>query len=219
MARTSQLAESLRQAALSVGGDEVSPLLHGHDGDHAAWSVLPNVGHGYANGEVLGLGVWLPRGTDQAERDRCALTLSSVSHIRLNDTRISLRDQAPFQKLPAGLQRSTWSRKARVWASVTTVVLDRHPKRHQHLEQLIADSVEMAGYPRPIRLEIGQTSPVRGVPPARRFQPRSQGRWMHVVLNFERAVRGPLLIGRDRHFGLGLFRPMHDRVMENAHVT
>jgi CRISPR-associated protein Csb2 len=91
------------------------------------------------------------------------------------------------------------------------MVLDRHPKRQQRLESVIADSVEMAGYPRPAAVEVGQHGALVGVPPARRFRPRSGGRWLHVALAFERPVRGPLLVGRDRHFGLGLLRPLQHR--------
>lgn len=210
--RAPQLADALRQAVLSVAGDTASPLLHGHAGDHAAWTVLPHVGHQHAQGEVLGVGLWLPREIEQSERDRCALALAGVSHLMLNGTRMALRDQGPHQPMPGGLQRATWSRPARGWASVTPMVLDRHPKRHQSLESVVADSVEMAGYPRPSAVEIGQNGLLRGVPAARRFHPRSQGRWLHVSLAFERPIRGPLLVGKDRHFGLGLFRPLQESV-------
>lgn len=209
--RAPQLADALRQAVLSVAGDAASPLLHGHAGDHAAWTVIPHVGHRHAHGEVLGIGFWLPRGIDAGERERCALALQDVSHIRLDGTQIGLRDQVPHQRLPRGLQRPTWSRKAHRWVSVTPMVLDRHPKRQQRLESVIADSVEMAGYPRPAAVEVGQHGALVGVPPARRFRPRSGGRWLHVALAFERPVRGPLLVGRDRHFGLGLLRPLQHR--------
>jgi CRISPR-associated protein Csb2 len=217
--RTAQLTDALRQAVLSVGGDAASPLLHGHAGDHAAWTVLPNVGHRHARGEVLGLGLWLPRGIDLKEREHCALAFAGASYILLNGIRIALRDQTAHEPMPAGLQRSTWSRKARLWASVTPMVLDRHPKRGQRLETLIADSVEMAGYPRPSAVETGQDSPFKGTPSARRFRPRTQGRWLHVALAFDRAVQGPLLIGRDRHFGLGLLRPIQEREQETGHAA
>ena len=204
----------MRQAALSVAGDAASPLLHGHAGDHAAWTVLPNVGHRHAHGEALGIGLWLPQQIETSERDHCALAVAGATHITLDGTQIALLDQAAYRRIPAGLQRATWSRKACHWASVTPVVLDRHPKRHQRIESVVADSVEMAGYPRPVDVEVGQYSPIVGVPPARKFCPRRGGRWLHVALAFERPVRGPVLVGKDRHFGLGLFRPMQPMLKE-----
>ena len=76
------------------------------------------------------------------------------------------------------------------------------------MEDVTAESVAFAGFPRPAVIEAGQTPAFLGVPLAREFQPSSGGRWMHVLLTFERRVAGPMLIGRDRHFGMGLMRPV-----------
>lgn len=203
-----QLAEGLRAAVLSQAGDSASPLLHGHRGDHAAWTILPDVGHTRALGHVLGLGLWLPRGIGDAERTACMLPLMQVDHVRLDRHRIEVGTQSTHQQMPRGLWRRTWARASRTWASVTPMVLDRHPKRGRHLEDLVADSVVLAGHPRPVDVAVGQQPMVQGVPLAREFRPRNRGHWMHVSLAFEQRVAGPLLIGRDRHFGMGLMRPL-----------
>ncbi|AHF05556.1 hypothetical protein MARPU_11290 [Marichromatium purpuratum 984] len=205
--RAARLAAALRAAVLSIAGDDASPLLHGHDGAHAAWCVLPHVGHRHARGQVLGLGLWLPRGIDEDARAQCALALAGVRHLQVDGMRVELSRQPAHRPPPAGLHRATWARAATRWASVTPVVLDRHPKKGEAVERLIADSVEMAGYPRPIEVRVGQQGPFIGVPVARDFRPRGRHRWMHVALGFDRAVAGPLLIGRERHFGMGLMRP------------
>jgi CRISPR-associated protein Csb2 len=116
--------------------------------------------------------------------------------------------RVPESALPSGLTRAAWGRTARTWASVTPLVLDRHPKRGQTVECAVADGVERAGYPRPIGVEVGQRSPHRGVPVARAFTPRRGGQWLHVAIEFPVPVRGPVLIGRDRYFGMGLCRPI-----------
>lgn len=208
--RTAQLAGGLRTAVLSRAGDGASPLLHGHDGDHAAWAIIPDVGHAHARGHVLGLGLWLPRGIDDQARTDCVLPLMQVDHVNFGDRQVSVGMPPAHQQTPRGLWRQTWCRPSLTWASVTPVVLDRHPKRGQRIEDVIADSVEMAGYPRPVDVELGQCSAFRGAPPAREFSPRSRGCWTHVALAFNQRVAGPLLVGKDRHFGLGLLRPVDE---------
>jgi CRISPR-associated protein Csb2 len=157
---------------------------------------------------VLGLGLWLPRGIDEQTRTECVLPLMQVDHVQLGEQRIEVRIPPGHQPVPQGLRRRTWSHPSRTWVSVTPLVLDRHPKRDQQIEDLVADSVEMAGHPRPLEVVLGQGSPLRGVPVAREFRPRSGGRWTHAALTFERPVAGPMLLGRDRHFGMGLMRPL-----------
>jgi len=210
MRRAVQLASGLRAAVLSRAGDGASPLLHGHAGDHAAWAVIPDVGHTHARGHVLGLGLWLPHGIDDSARADCVLPLMQVKHVNFGDRQVSVGLPPAHQQTPHGLWRRTWCAPSRTWASVTPVVLDRHPKRGQRVEEVLADSVEMAGYPRPVDVQVSQWSAVRAAPLARAFSPRGRGCWTHVVLAFDRRVGGPLLVGKDRHFGLGLLRPVDD---------
>jgi CRISPR-associated protein Csb2 len=210
MRRAAQLASGLRAAVLSRAGDGASPLLHGHGGDHAAWAIIPDVGHTHARGHVLGLGLWLPHGIDDRARTDCVLPLMQVNHVNFGERQVNVGMPPAHQQTPRGLWRQTWCHPSRTWASVTPVVLDRHPKRGQRVEEVVADSVEMAGYPRPVDVELGQCSAFRGAPPAREFSPRSRGCWTHVALAFDRRVAGPLLVGKDRHFGLGLLRPVDD---------
>jgi CRISPR-associated protein Csb2 len=206
--RTANLAEGLRAAVLSRAGDDASPLLHGHGGDHAAWAVIPDVGHAHAAGRVLGLGLWLPRVIDEQTRTDCVLPLMQVDRVKCDGQVVEVGMQLAHKQMPRGLWRRTWASPSRTWGSVTPVVLDRHPKRGQRVEDLIADSVEMAGYARPVEVELGQSSLFKGAPLAREIRPRSHGRWTHVTLAFDQRVAGPLLVGRDRHFGMGLMRPL-----------
>ena len=111
---------------------------------------------------------------------------------------------------------------ARVWASVTPVVLDRHLKRYDEgrIRELIADSCANAGLPRPAleRIQVGKHSAIEGAPPA---WPRPGlppwTRWRvpevlrsrlltHVAIDFGCEVAGPVMLGAGRYTGLGLCR-------------
>ena len=208
MRHTSQLADAIRTAVLSKAGDDAPALLHGHAGDHAAWAVVPDVAHPHARGRVLGIGLWLPKGIADEDRTRCVLPLVQVDHVRFRGERLPVKEPPAHASDPHGLRRRTWARPSKLWASVTPLVLDRHPKKGKSLEAAVAESVTLAGFPQPSSVEVGQTAAFRGVPLAREFRPRSGGQWMHVLLAFEQRVAGPMLLGRDRHFGMGLMRPM-----------
>jgi CRISPR-associated protein Csb2 len=87
---------------------------------------------------------------------------------------------------------------SRVWKTVTPYVVTRHAKGTAAAEALAADvrrECHRVGLPEP-RV---QSSNVRGTP--------GLGLTANVTLFFERGVAGPLLLGRTRHFGGGLFRP------------
>lgn len=204
--QAAQLAEALRAATMGRAKKPISPLLHGHDvslpdADHAAWVVVPDVGHPWARGAVLGVGMVLPRQASEAERAACLLALSQVNRIGSIPVRRPAADESVV-----GIKSTTWSRPALRWTTVTPIVLDRHPKRGQSLERLIAESVERAGYPPPCAVDIPRY-PMRGVPSAAAFVGRGPGHRTHAILHFDERVHGPVLVGRGRYFGLGLLRP------------
>jgi len=200
------LGESLRLATMSQAPEPLPAMLHGHEvisstADHAAWVTLPDVGHPWAQGAVLGIGMVLPRHASEEERTACVLPLSRVNRIGT----LPVRRPAATERLQ-GIDSRTWSRPARIWTTVTPIVLDRHPKRGQAVEGLVADSVTRAGFPPPRAIELPDW-PMRGVPSARSFIARGPGHRTHARLHFTDPVRGPMLIGRGRYFGLGLLRP------------
>lgn len=88
-------------------------------------------------------------------------------------------------------------RASRVWRSVTDYLPTRHAKRTTATEALVADvaaEIGRRGLPLPQQIEVLElrTGPRGGV--AGRLQ-----------LHFKIAVAGPLLLGRTRHMGGGLF--------------
>ena len=105
--------------------------------------------------------------------------------------------------------------ESRVWMSVTPVVL--HGRDHKagkfrarKVEKLLFQAFHEGGYhPRLIEELSYQQAPYwRGAGPARLAQmPRHLSHWprYHVRIVLRQAVRGPLLAGIGRHYGLGVF--------------
>lgn len=91
--------------------------------------------------------------------------------------------------------------RARAWKTITPYVVTRHAKSGAATEALAADvrgECRRLGLSEP-RVE---SSNVRGAP--------GIGLTGAVTLLFDRCVEGPLLLGRTRYFGGGLFRPVQD---------
>jgi CRISPR-associated protein Csb2 len=214
---TAALGDALRRAAMSQAPVQMSAVLHGHAKvPHAAWLTLPDVGHRQASGRVLGVGMLLPRDVADEVCTEAVAALSQVDHLTVAGRRLGLRRPGGHERVPQGLQRRTWALASTTWATTTPLVLERHPRRGQAVESLVADTCERWGYPRPDAVEISQYSPVRGAPVARRFAPRRPGRWTHAVVHWDSPIRGPVLLGRDQHYGLGLCRPIRPQTASAA---
>jgi CRISPR-associated protein Csb2 len=202
MTQTALWADKLRRAVMSSVGDPVPEIIHGHAVHrHVAWTALPDVNYKYSDGHILGLGVWMPKGAAPAERGLVGVPLMRLKEV--GGIHLSLPDRQI-----RGLQPKTWSRPARVWATATPIVLDRQPRRSLTAEQSISDSIKALGLPAPVRVEVSRHSPIRAVPRSNGFRLRKPGRlYTHAVIEFDRPIAGPLLVGAERYFGLGLCRP------------
>lgn len=126
------------------------------------------------------------------------------------------------------LRSSTWTEPSYRWVSVTPVALDRNPgdlRSHDPVvaaqaylaaSESVALGCERIGLPRPTRVDILPSVTMPGVSKAREFpafpsdRRKPQRVKVHAVLEFDSPVRGPVLIGAGRYFGLGLFRSIDD---------
>lgn len=114
------------------------------------------------------------------------------------------------------LDPDNWRGPAKVWSTVTPILLDRFPKPRYGVQDILDASCERIGLPRPVKIEHGPYPHLDGVPPVPEFRllrrPGDRPRWaVHATLTFASSVVGPLLLGAGRYFGLGLLRPTKEK--------
>ena len=138
---TAQLVTALRGAILKACSP-VPEWISGHEESgaplqrpHLAIVPLAYVGHPHADGHVLGLGCVFPRDVPPRERGRALQQLLFTAsgeprQVDLTPGRLGTWTLCREERVapPLALQAETWTRPSRVWASVTPVALDRHPK-------------------------------------------------------------------------------------------
>ena len=231
------LMSGYRRAEL---GGAIPEIVSGHTADrapsrhpHLAIVPLAFTGFPHADGRVFGFALVPPAGTRLLDvpglrrafeqiapyddgRERRVVTLTGsplLTQLRLAPAgATTVRSLSPTPYLCA----------ARVWASVTPIVLDRHLKQNGEAEIrcIVADACERAGLPRPDpdRIRTGKHSAVEGAPPARPLVGAPPWtRWkvpeslatrslIHAAIDFGREIPGPVLLGAGRFTGLGLCR-------------
>jgi CRISPR-associated protein Csb2 len=236
---TAALTAALRGYLLQ-GGEGKPEWFTGHSAPgfpstsgHMALFPLAYVGSEHADGHILGLAVAFPRVVTAKERAECLrgrlfgpcgddepeLQMGNLGTWTLRCEERSLP--------PLALRSTTWCEPSSVWASVTPVVLDRHPKHDQQTERAqwrdevaasIAQSCERQGLPKPDLIDVDKTSWHRGAPRSRPgpdgmpWLPGKEGtaprQQVHVLIQFPREVQGPLLLGAGRFRGYGLCKPL-----------
>lgn len=228
LTHTLAITSRFREAVLAHAGDLGRPVaVSGHPDnddqavDHIGWVPLANVDHEHANGRILGLAVVLPRaftvGTEPRRQALAALgTLndSGGPGPRLHLGRLGCPLVRPVVGDPQreSLRPARYTRTAQVWASVTPFVSRHLGSRHNHdARRLLRRACQTVGLPDPVDCALSGFSPLRGVPPANHFlTSREDGdgyRCAHFLIDFGRPVRGPVMLGHYRYFGMGLCLP------------
>jgi CRISPR-associated protein Csb2 len=217
-----------REAVLAHAGDLGRPVaVSGHPNndtpaaDHIGWVPLANVDHEHASGRILGLAVVLPRtftvGTEPRRQVLAAMGALSASgglDPRLHLGRLGCPVIRPVVGDPQreSLRPARCTRTAQVWASVTPFVSRHLGSRHNHdARRLLRRACQTVGLPDPVDCALSGFSPLRGVPPANHFltrrEDRDDYRCAHFLIDFGRPVRGPVMLGHYRYFGMGLCLP------------
>jgi CRISPR-associated protein Csb2 len=213
----------LRNAILSRLGVPAPASLSGHDSSglpakdpHLAFAPLAFVNAKFADGSLKGATLVLPREAEQSMRRQLAPALDGRWELHLGPLgAISIRVvENPWEELQS-LRFQPYARAYERWATVTPIVLDRHPKKNRlDAGAIIARSCERIGLPAPLDVSVGPISAISGVPAALDFHGRSKqtdGRMrVHAVLRFANSVYGPLLLGAGRFIGLGLCLPFEE---------
>jgi CRISPR-associated protein Csb2 len=235
---TLRVTDVLRKAVQHVAGRDlglrpIPEVLTGHkpDGDpserpHFAYLPLAFVGDRHADGHLMGIAVAFPREEhwpDYSKERRLAMAvLSQVTELTLGQlgtwqVKPELRETPPYSLVPDSW--TAFPSGSKVWASVTPVVFDEHPKGKdsntysEALEAMIGRACVRVGLTRPARVSLTPVSKHVGAPSAREF-PRlcrkdgGERRHSHVIIEFARPVCGPVLLGAGRYRGYGLCRPV-----------
>lgn len=231
--RTVDIAEAVRNALLAHLGDVQLEILTGHGDseavsrrDHLAIVPMARLGDSHADGVVLGVGLFLPRGTDDPTWHRL---LQAVGQWMAAGGRLVIGG-ATCWTLELAADERRWNlnperlrRRRRVWASGTPVVFDRHPKSHgkDTLPELVAAMCRKSGLPAPARIRASQYSSIVGALPSKAHALGSRdylgGRYIcHLELAWDRPVPGPILLGAGRYFGLGVMLPLDEPTADRA---
>jgi len=232
------LARAFRASLLGAFGavgepDEAPEILRARgDEPHCAIVPLPFVNHPRADGHVMGVGVVLPHGDQVADLDaqrmRVEQGLLRFSGIGGNRRyvdipgagRMYLRPSAHVEADGPTLRPDTYDLASRCWTSVTPVVHSRWRTasgRAALLKQVTADCADV-GLPAPALVEVRREPWLAGAPARLMSTAAVPEAWRsllkgpvdHVRVTFDEEVVGPVLLGRARHFGLGLCRPVPD---------
>ena len=203
-------------------------------GGHMAILPLGYVSAEHADGHVLGLALAFPRLVSASERAAClrdrlfdATGQDLDLELQMGALGVWTLRREERGSPPVALRPVTWSDPSFVWASVTPVVLDRHPKADPRTEReewrdevaaSIARSCEQQGLPKPDLIDVDKTSWHRGAPRSRPgpngmpWLPTKEGsaprQQVHVLIQFPCEVEGPVLLGAGRFRGYGLFKPL-----------
>ena len=206
---------------------------------HLAIAPMTFAGFNYADGRILGFALIPPKGIALDEIEGFRAAFERIAPYRAEtERRVLTLEGSPLSgtlRLAPTLHTGEQMRSllpapyltpSRFWASVTPIVLERHLKRKDDAEvrELIAWACKNAGLPRPAmdRIQVGKHSAVEGMPPALPLS--GEPPWMrwkapislasrpliHAVIDFEKQVAGPVLLGAGRFTGLGLCRRVGD---------
>jgi CRISPR-associated protein Csb2 len=211
------LTEAMRLALLSQAGNAgtIPDILHGHVEDgHCAVVALPFTGSRHADGHLMGIAVVLPASIGAENRRIILKACRELKKIHLPEPLGSWQvEMLREEPLAETLRSRSWTGPAKLWSTVTPVLLDRFPKtKGPSAEDILRTSCLRAGLPEPVSVEHSPFSKLMGVVPVPEFcltrRKDARPRWgVHATLKFEQEIRGPLLVGAGRFFGLGLFKP------------
>lgn len=205
---------------------------------HLAIVPLPFVGHRHADGGLRGVALIFPRAVAFEDRRAVLRAIHAWEHsdraswrgeranLPVFDTGgLDLRIVREIRPGLDSLSPARWCGPSRVWATVTPIALDRHPgdlrARDPNVQASavgaatasIEQACERIGLPVP-RVTIVPAAPVIGAHKAQEFPAyppivgRTRRALTHAVVEFERAIQGPVLLGAGRYHGLGLLRPV-----------
>jgi CRISPR-associated protein Csb2 len=239
-----RVAKCLRNALMKFAKDPAPEIISGHrtggapsESPHLAVVPLTNIGWEYSDGALLGAGLVLPRAAPPDQRsaliDAVRNWLENGGQVRLGRRSVWVVERV-FEGERASLRADRYCSAACSWASVTPVFLDRFLKGTSETEEveLIARACANIGLPEDdlVEVEIHKHAAIRGAEttyPSRGQEHRPDWSFpdessyrnrprRHIVLRFRKPMKGPILLGAGRFYGMGLFLPIADEVSLGA---
>ncbi|MGC2656361.1 MAG: type I-U CRISPR-associated protein Csb2 [Bryobacteraceae bacterium] len=222
---TPLLTKQLRRAFLSHAGhgDKQNEILSGHAGDdgpavnpHVAFAALPNVGGDHGDGRLMGLAVILPMSISRRDRRMALRASASIETLTLDNSAAWKIEIANFDVPQRTLRPGAWISASKHWATVTPILLDRYPKKQESAEELLVLACLRAGLPQPESITFGPYAAgghaLKGVAPVFAYNLNRYA--VHATVDFRQKVKGPVLLGAGRFFGMGLLKPIFDQRQE-----
>lgn len=217
-------------AALSGHEADGSPTA----APHLAFVALPWVGDPHADGSIKACAIIPPKTLSQEHRQQLLQLVARWESTRAENGRVTLGGEElkpmEFERVQLTTMKTSspswWTRPSTRFVTATPIALDRNPgnlrSNFQHTahkaaleaEETIATACVNIGLPRPLEVRVTFAPLVQGSQPAQAFRPlkprpgRPPKVRVHAVIDFATPVRGPVLLGAARHFGLGLCLPM-----------
>lgn len=182
----------------------------GAEGQRLSYVPLPSIGHAHADGRVRRVMILEPAGADGRTAGLLRVKLEGA---QLHEAGVYLEPSEDRDTVwPFYLGRSSGAEQ---WHTVTPVILHGHNTEKGQLslrktERLLVQAVRAAGYPDELIAEMSfQPAPYwGGTEGAARIRvPKHLDGWprYHVALRFSKRVKGPVVVGIGRHYGIGLF--------------
>lgn len=202
---------------------------------HVAFVPLPFVGHEHADGALMGCALVLPRALPNNDRELLLRLVAKWEKERANDRgNLTLAGGTlpPFHirrvevSAKAALDPARWSRASTRFITATPIALDKNPgnlrsnldgtarKAVLEAQQSIIDACQHVVAVRPVSVEVSLAPLLPGAQHVRDFLPwpgrpgRTPRVRVHADIQFAEPVKGPLLLGAGRYFGLGLCLPV-----------
>lgn len=211
------LAKKLRRAFMChLGADaENNPMLSGHKAagepatePHVAFAALSNVGGEFSDGHLVGLAVVLPLSISRTDRRKTLQACADIDVLNFEGLGEWRVEMANFDIRQTTLKPETWMRPSKIWTTATPILLDRYPKKKDSIPDLLMAACERAGLPVPCKVTFNAYSDLTGAPPV--FAYKLERYALHATFEFDRKVRGPVLVGAGRFFGMGLMKPFRE---------
>lgn len=207
------------------------------DQPHVAFVPLPFVDHEHADSAIMGCALVLPRELPTSDRETLLRLVAKCEKDRADEHGIltlaggTLR---PFRVRRVDVSAKTslspvlWCRPSTRFITATPIALDKNPgnlrsnqdgtarKAALEAQRNISDACLRVVGVRPASVEVSLAPLLPGAQHVRDFLPwpgrpgRTPRVRVHADIRFEERVRGPLLLGAGRYFGLGLCLPVED---------